>query len=246
MSSNPRLSSGEIENLLFSTAVDLGANGRDPYFGYGRVDAARAVQAAKVAVPIQDTEAPNVSIVDPLGGATVQDLVPIDIQAIDNVGVARAELWVNNTSVAVDSSAPFAFTWDSKGAQNGAASLTVRAYDAANNMGTSSIEVSVNNPVQPPVADTEPPVVQIINPVAGNVSGNVTISVNASDNSSASGISLWIYIDGSLKAFGKGSTMSTNWNTRKNVKIGTHAIQVVAKDAAGNTSSTAVNVNVVK
>ena len=52
MSSNPRLSSGEIENLLFSTAVDLGANGRDPYFGYGRVDAARAVQAAKVAVPI--------------------------------------------------------------------------------------------------------------------------------------------------------------------------------------------------
>ena len=246
MSSNPRLSSGEIENLLFSTAVDLGANGRDPYFGYGRVDAARAVQAAKVAVPIQDTEAPNVSIVDPLGGATVQDLVPIDIQAIDNVGVARAELWVNNTSVAVDSSAPFAFTWDSKGAQNGAASLTVRAYDAANNMATSSIEVSVNNPVQPPVADTEPPVVQIINPVAGNVSGNVTISVNASDNSSASGISLWIYIDGSLKAFGKGSTMSTNWNTRRNVKIGTHTIQVVAKDAAGNTSSTAVNVNVVK
>lgn len=180
------------------------------------------------------------------GGATVQDLVPIDIQAIDNVGVARAELWVNNTSVAVDSSAPFAFTWDSKGAQNGTASLTVRAYDAANNMAASSIEVNVNNPVQPPVADTQPPVVQIINPVAGNVSGNVAISVNASDNSSASGISLWIYIDGSLKASGTGSTMSTNWNIRKNVKIGTHTIQAVARDAAGNTSSTAVNVNVVK
>jgi hypothetical protein len=246
MAANPSLSSAEIENLLFSTAVDLGITGRDPYFGYGRVDAAKAVQTAKLTAPTQDTEIPTVSIDDPLEGSVVNDLVPIDVQASDNVGATRAELWINNTSVAVDNSSPFAFTWDSSGTQNGTANLMVRVYDAANNMASSTIKVNVDNPVQMPVADTYPPVVQIINPVAGKVSGNVSINVNASDNNGASGISLWIYIDGSLKASGSGSTMSINWNTRKNVKAGTHTIRVVAKDTTGNTSAASINVNVVR
>jgi thermitase len=246
MSANTKLSSAEIENLLFSTAVDLGVAGRDPYYGFGRVDAAKAVQAAKVATSIQDTEVPVISITDPLEGAVVSGVVPVDIDVTDNVEVVRAELWVNDTSVAVDTASPFAFAWDSTGTQNGIAKLMVHVYDLANNMASSGIEVTVDNPTQSSIADTQSPVIQIINPVAGNVSGNVTISVNASDNSGATGISLWIYIDGSLKASGFGSTMSINWNTRKNVKIGAHTIQVVAKDVAGNTSKASVNVNVVK
>lgn len=247
MSANPKLSSTEIESLLFSTVVDLGAAGRDPYYGYGRVDAAAAVQAAKNAIPVQDTEAPALSIIDPLGGAVVSGLVPVDIQVTDNVGVTRAELWINNTSVAVDTSAPFAFTWDSSGVQNGTASLAVRAYDAANNMVASSIAVSVGNPVQIPVIDIQAPAVKIVNPVAGSVSGSVNISINASDNNDASGILLSIYIDGVLKASGTGSTLGTNWNTRsKGVRTGTHTIQAVAKDAAGNTSTSSVTVNVIK
>lgn len=67
MSANSRLSSTEIENLLFSTAIDLGAVGRDSYYGYGRVNAAAAVQAAQSAMPVQDSEAPSVAIIDPLG-----------------------------------------------------------------------------------------------------------------------------------------------------------------------------------
>lgn len=247
MSANPRLSSAEIENLLFSTAVDLGAAGRDPYYGYGRVDASAAVQAAKTAIPTQDTENPVVSITDPLEGAIVNGLVPVDIDATDNVGVTRAELWINNTSVAVDTSPPFAFTWDSNGSQNGSVNLVVRVFDAANNIATSSINVNVENLIQSPITDTEPPAVQIVNPVAGNVSGSATISVNASDNNGAAGISLSIYIDGTLKASGFGGALSTSWNTRaKGTKAGTHTIQSVAKDAAGNTSTTSVTVNVVK
>jgi len=241
MAANPKLSNTEIENLLFSTAVDLGAAGRDTYYGYGRIDAAAAVQAAKSATATQDTEPPIVSIVDPLGGATINGLVPVDIDTSDNVGVARTELWVNNTSVAVDTSSPFAFSWDSSGTANGAANVVVRAYDAAGNMSSSNISVDVQNTVPAPVTDTTAPVVKIVNPVAGNVSGTITISVSASDDSGASGITLSIYIDGALKATGTGSTLSTSWNTRsKSVKAGSHTIQAVAKDAAGNTSTTSV------
>jgi hypothetical protein len=90
--------------------------------------------------------------------------------------------------------------------------------------------------------------VKIINPVAGNVSGNnVPISVNASDDSGASGIAHMLYIDGVLKATGKGSTLGYSWNTRpSNVRAGTHTIRAVVRDTAGNTSSASVNVTVIK
>jgi thermitase len=248
MSANSKLSSLEIESLLFSSAIDLGAAGRDTYYGYGRIDAAAAVQASIGGATVQDTEAPSVLILNPLEGAVVNGLVPVDINAFDNVGVSRAELWVNGTNVATDSSSPFAFTWDSAGMQNGGATLTVLVFDAANNMGTSSINVTVDNPAQPIVQDTEPPVVTITNPVAGNVSGNVTISVNASDNSSTADIALAVYIDGVLKATGTGGTLSTTWNTRtKGLKAGTtHTIKATATDAAGNMSAASVNVTIAK
>lgn len=248
MSANPKLSSLDIENLLFSSAVDLGASGRDPYYGYGRVNAEAAVQLSVAAAITQDTEAPSVVIIDPLEGAVVNGLVPVDIEAFDNAGVIRAELWVNETSVAVDTSSPFAFTWDSAGTQNGAANLVVRVFDAANNMSVSSIGVTVDNPIPPPVMDTEPPVVEITNPVEGNVSGTVTINVNASDNSSTADITLSVYIDDVLKATGMGGTLSTTWNTRtKGTKAGTtHTIKATAIDASGNASFTSVNVTIAK
>lgn len=249
MSANPAMKNTDIENVLFSTATDLGASGWDQFYGHGRVNAAAAVQAAVDSAPVIDREAPVVVILDPLTGATVSDLVPVDVDATDNVGVVRAELWVNNTSVAVDTTEPFAFSWDSKGVANGAADLVVRAFDAAGNSTVSDVvSVNVNNAIPPVVEDTEPPVIGIINPVAGNVSGNVTITVNASDNSGASGIGLYVYVDHNLIATGAGSTLSTSWNTRpRRITNGSsHIIRAMAVDAAGNTSETSVTVKVAK
>ncbi|WP_297744232.1 S8 family serine peptidase [Nitrosomonas sp.] len=248
MAANTKMKNTDIEQTLFSTAKDLGTSGRDPYYGHGRVDAAAAVQAVVAMAPVVDTEAPQVAIIDPLSDATVSGLVPVDIEATDNVGVVRAELWVNNTSVAVDTSSPFAFTWDSQGVANGPAHLIVYAFDEAGNSAASNIvEVNVNNQVVETTNDAVPPTVEIVNPVAGNVSGNITITANASDNASAAEITQSIYLNGKLLATGSGSTLSTNWNTRpRSVSAGSHTIQVVAKDKAGNTTTSSVNVNVVK
>lgn len=248
MAANPAMKNTDIENTLFATAVDRGASGWDQYYGHGRVDAAAAVQAAIGNAPVVDSERPVVAILDPSNGATVSDLVPVNINATDNVGVVRAELWVNNTSTAVDASSPFAFSWDSNGVANGPANLVVRAFDAAGNVTVSdSVSVNVDNYIPPVVEDTTPPVVAIINPVAGSVSGNVVITINASDNSGASGISLFVYVDNELLATGTGGTLSTSWNTRsKRVSKGAHTIQTVAFDAAGNSSTALVTVNVVK
>ena len=251
MAANPSMQNTDIETALFSTAIDLGTSGWDQFYGHGRVDAAAAVQAVITNnPPPADTEAPVVSITNPVDGETVSGLVPIDVDASDNVGVTHTELWVDNTNIATDNNEPFAFTWDSNGSDNGPVNLVVRAFDAAGNVGISdTVTVNVDNAEipAPNPDDTTPPTVQIINPVAGNVSGRVTITVNASDDSGASGIALSIYADNKLISSGTGSTLSANWNTRpKRIKKGTNTIEAIATDAAGNTTTTSVTVNVVK
>jgi thermitase len=243
MAASPSLDGAQIEKLMYSTATDLGAAGRDMYYGYGRVNAAAAVQAAVASAPAVDTQAPAVAISAPLGSSTVSGVVTVDVNATDNVGVARVELRVNGTTVAVDNAAPFAFSWDSASVPNGMNNLAAYAVDAAGNAATSAtVSVNVANATIVVAKDTTPPTVSISNPTAGRVSGNVAVSTSASDDSGAAGITQWLYIDGALVANGSGSTLAYNWNTRKAAK-GTHLIEVRAKDAAGNSSSSSVSVS---
>jgi subtilisin family serine protease len=241
MSANPSLSADQVKNILFTTAVDLGTAGRDIYFGYGRVNAAAAVAAAK-SMPAPDTTAPTVAIANPVGGSTVSGLVSIGVNAADNVGVARVDLKVNGTVVASDVAGPYAFSWDSSSVANGMNNLVAIAYDAAGNVASSStVAVNVANAAPAIVADTTAPVLAIANPTSGMVSGTVNVTLNASDNSGTAGINMSLYIDGQLKASGAGSSLAYSWNTRKEAS-GTHTIQAVAKDAAGNTTTTSVQV----
>lgn len=149
MSASPSTDNLTIESLLYSTSTDRGAVGRDAYFGYGRVNAAAAVQAAAARAVKADTQAPTAAILSPSAGATVSGLVAVDLSATDNVGVVRADLKVNGTVIATDTSAPFGFSWDSAGTPNGTAMLTVLAYDAAGNTGVSpALTVNVANVVK--------------------------------------------------------------------------------------------------
>lgn len=242
MAANPALGAADVENLLFKTAVDLGAAGRDVYYGHGRVNAAAAVQAALAATPTAndpgDTSAPKVAISAPLGSSTMSGLVPVDVSASDNVGVTKVELRVNGALVATDGSSPFAFSWDSTRVANGSASLVATAYDAAGNKASSStVTVNVANDTAVSAADTTPPTVAIVSPTLSTLTGNsVTVSTSATDNAGAAGITQSLYIDGKLVKTVTGGWLSYNWNIRK-VKTGTYTLQVAARDAAGNTSS---------
>ncbi len=243
MSTNPSLSSTQIESLLFSSSVDIGAAGRDIYYGYGRVDADAAVRAASGATGV-DTQKPSVSVSNPLGGASVAGLVAVDVSAADNVGVTRVELRANGATVASDSVAPYQFSWDSSQVANGSANLTAVAFDAAGNSQTSSsVGITVANNV---VADTAAPVLAIVKPADGSsVSGTVQIGLSATDNSGPAGISQRLLINGIVVARGTGGSLSYNWNTRK-VARGAHTISAIASDAAGNQTTKSITVNRVK
>ena len=245
MSANPKLDNLTIQKILFSTAADLGAPGRDPYYGYGRVDAGKAVAAAVAYAAPVDTTPPAVAITSPNASATVSGLVPVNVAASDNVGVTHVDLKVNNTIVASDTSAPYEFSWNSNGVPNGMASLTAVAYDVAGNVASSQvIQVNVANVVTlpPPVKDTIAPVVNITNPVSGVISGTVTVKTSASDNSGASGITQVLSIDGVVKAQGVGASLSYRWASSLQPPGSTHLISVTAQDKAGNVGTSSVTV----
>lgn len=228
MSANSRLGPADIDRILKSTSADLGVAGFDQYYGYGRVDASRAVAAAKTYVA-SDTQAPTVSIASPISGK-VSGVVAVDVKYSDNVGVTRTELYVNGSKIATDSTSPFAFAWSTAAYADGSYSLVVKAYDAAGNVGTSpSVAVTLGN-------DTTAPVIGSFNLINGmTVSpAKQAVSASATDNKAVAKTSLTI--DGTEVAVTYGSSVSYSWNTRK-VANGAHSVTVRAWDAAGNTAS---------
>jgi len=247
LSANPALQPSQVDSILTSTADDLGVAGRDDFYGAGRVNAYRAVMAAK-SMATADTQAPSVSIASPTGG-TVTGITQVNVSAADNVGVTRVDLFAGGALVASDIATPYSFSWDTASRADGTTTVVAKAYDAAGNVASTQVNVTVANvvvappvvpvPVTPIGADVTPPRVVITNPVGGTtVNGNVTINVNVTDNVSVASASL--YIDGVLKSTSN-TSISYNWNTRK-ISGGTHSIQAVARDAAGNTTTQTVQV----
>ena len=234
MSANSKLAPADIDKILKSTAVDLGAAGFDPYFGSGRIDAAKAVAAARSTGTI-DTQAPTVSITSPTGGK-VSSVVAVDISSTDNVGVTRAELYVNGSKIATDLLSPFAFAWDTAGYADGSYTLVAKAYDAAGNVGTSSsVAVTLGN-------DSSAPVISSLSLTDGMAISPLqeSISASATDNKGVAKISL--AINGKEVAVAYGSSISYKWNTR-NLPNGTYGVTARAWDAAGNTISKSVSVS---
>ncbi len=90
----------------------------------------------------------------------------------------------------------------------------------------------------PPPADTTPPSVSLAAPANGaTVSGTVTISADASDNVGVAGVQF--KVDGNnVGAEDTSAPYSVAWNTT-NFAHGSHTITAVARDAAGNTATSA-------
>jgi subtilisin family serine protease len=234
LSANSKLNPADVDRFLTGKSVDLGSSGYDQYYGFGRVNAAAAVQAARPIVVV-DTQPPSVSIASPTGGQ-VSGVVPIDIESSDNVGVVRVELYVNGQLFATDELAPFAFAWDTTGKADGSYSLRVQAVDAAGNRRESlPVTVTVGN-------DSAAPTIGSFNLTDGMSlsGGRQTIKVSATDNQSVAKISL--SIDGKEVAAAYGGSLRYNWNTRK-VVSGAHTVTVQVTDNTGNVTTRSVTVN---
>ncbi len=187
--------------------------------------------SAIIVTIVPDTQGPTVSITAPAAG-NVTGTVNVDASATDNVGVVGVQFLLNGANLgSEDLVAPYSVSWNTTGLASGNYTLTARARDAAGNSTTSAgVIVTI-------VADTQAPTVNITAPAAGNVLGTINVTANASDNVGVVGVQF--LLDGAnLGAEDLASPYSTSWNTTT-IQNGTYTLTARARDAAGNTTTSA-------
>jgi len=176
-----------------------------------------------------DTIPPTVSIASPANGAVVSGSVTVSAQAGDNRGVVGVQFQVDGVNLgSEDTTAPYSATWNSASAAPGSHMLRAVARDAAGNIVTAEVTVTV--------VDGTAPSVTVTSPAAGStVSGAVTIQASASDNDGVAGVTF--YRNG--VAIGLEVTVAPYRVTLQTTALpnGTVTLTAVARDTSGNTKT---------
>lgn len=188
----------------------------------------------------QDVTAPSVSFQQPQAGGTVgrSPEEQVTVNATDNVGVTSVSLYADGALVGADTSAPYVFSWDTSSLAAGSQhTLRAVAADQAGNSADVSITVTVKAS-----GDTVAPRVWFSDPENGDrVRGEVRVTIGASDNVAVTRVEF--YIDNQLfKAWTRGP-YSVKWKAN-NAGRGNHTLTSIAFDAAGNTATTSITVNI--
>jgi hypothetical protein len=194
-----------------------------------------------------DVQAPTSLISSPVQGASLSSGAPVTITgtAADTGGgtVTKVEVSTNGGTTWANASGTTAWTFPWTPGAQGMAVLRSRATDGSGNIEAPSGGISVT--ITPPVPDTTLPTVAISFPGTGaTVAGSaVTVTASASDNIGVVGV--LFKIDGAtIGAEDTVAPYSVTWNT-VGLTDGGHTLTAIARDAAGNTATSAVPVTVV-
>lgn len=194
----------------------------------------------------KDTAAPTVSITSPANNSTVSGTIVLEVTAKDNIAVTRVPIYYDGDNAVRSGSSQGTYGWgsqfDTRRLSNGLHTFRAEAYDAAGNMATSQITLNVANGS----GDTTAPTVKIKAPSNNaTVSGTIVIEVDASDNVGVSRVDIFSDTDSVIReGFSQGTY---GWGSRfdtERLSNGSHTIDVVAYDAAGNQSTAQITVQV--
>src|SRR5207249_294400 len=179
-----------------------------------------------------------VTITSPTAGSTVSGTIPVvaTVSMLGGLTVQGVQFKVDGANIgAEDTTAPYSVPWDTKAVATASHTLSAVARDAAGNTATSTVTVTVDNVV---------PTVSITAPGGGAVvAGTTVVSASATDNVGVSGVQF--LVDGSaLGAEVTTAPYTVSWDTTT-VATGAHSLTAVARDGAGNTTTSgAVTVTV--
>lgn len=95
---------------------------------------------------VTDITAPVVTVTSPKNGTVITaktSSVTVKGSATDNSGtISKIEVYINNTLKSSASSNSISYRWTTKGLAQGTYNITLKAYDAAGNIGQSSVSVT--------------------------------------------------------------------------------------------------------
>ncbi len=235
-SENPSLSNTQIVSILEQSADDLGPAGYDTSFGYGRVNAYRAVSAAGQepgALPPMILVGLSVMLSSPADSAQFPFGAAVTVAANASAGTGSAQvtnvlLLANGEQFSSVASPPFASSWTP--AQPGDYTLTALAMDDQGGWSTSPpVVIQVVGP------DTNAPSIAITRgPPNGSqlTSPQVVLAGMARDNTGIDRVE--VQVDGGQTQVAAGTTQ---WSAPVLLAPGRNIVQVRAVDVAGNVSS---------
>lgn len=88
---------------------------------------------------------PTITITNPDDGQTVSGTVTIQIDASDDNGISKVEIYIDNVLTVTLTTAPYTYQWDTTTAANGSHTLRATAYDTADQTTDDQVSVNVNN-----------------------------------------------------------------------------------------------------
>jgi len=190
-----------------------------------------------------DTQKPTVQIIQPFPGTKIDKPITIIAQALDNIGVAGVQFFVDGNKLGNEvMTSPWSIGFDPTLTSEGLHLLRAVARDDYGNRATSTaIQITV---VSPPVqGDITAPTVQIKDPQDGmTVSHSIAIQAEAADptvlGQTTSGVDyVQFFVDGTpYQAKDSQSPYETILNTEL-FADGSHSVGAQAVDKAGNVSS---------
>jgi len=154
LATNPNRTPAEVQNIIQSTAEDLGASGRDNEYGWGLANAARAAAANSAMLnnpptgpipPASSDQPPTVEFISPAADARVSDQVKIQVDALDDIAVLKVDFLLDENLLTTDQVAPFEIDFDSTMVADGPHALRALAFDSLNQTAEAEISISVFN-----------------------------------------------------------------------------------------------------
>jgi hypothetical protein len=90
---------------------------------------------------LKNNMVPAVSLTAPAGSATLLGSVPLEVQASHSSGIDRVEFYIDGSLIAADSSAPYAYSWDTTLAEDGRHMIRAQAYNQNGKSSDAEVEV---------------------------------------------------------------------------------------------------------
>jgi hypothetical protein len=251
LSVNPSLTPAQIDTILKVSADDLGSEGWDPGYGWGRLNVGVAVDIAEAMLNgASDSTPPALGFLQPQIGGDLNGLIGISggelvrVNALDDTGIAQVSLFADGVFVSAGGDAPYTFLYDTSSFADGSQhTLTAVAIDQAGNSTSISTVVTTRAGF-----DATPPTLAFVQPqvIGGSAtvgrSNAAPIQLEARDNAAVASVSL--FTDGALLGTSTTAPYTFVWNTASFAAGSEHILVAVAADQANNWSSVEITVTV--
>ena len=181
---------------------------------------------------IYDPIPPTGTIVSPPAGLTVSGVIPIIVNADDNISMGEVAFSIDGIYMATSSTSPYAYMWDTATATEDLEHVVsaIVIDSVGNETPLTPISVYVDNLIDP---DVTPPTATIMYPASGQtVSGIVDIEINATDNDSIAYVIF--FIDGDEQSIDSISPYIYSWDTELTMEDSEHTIASASCDNFGN------------